>query len=110
MCFIAAASPAARKGTLSKSGCTLIESAAISSAPSDLVDRLVADMTASWRQGERRFVESYLDQHPEVCGRPEEAIRLIYEEVCLRQDYGPEVARMSWPGASRSGPSSWPSC
>ena len=56
------------------------------------MDRLVTDMAAAWRQGERRFVESYLEHHPEVCGRPEEAIRLIYEEVCLRQEFGPEVA------------------
>jgi eukaryotic-like serine/threonine-protein kinase len=64
----------------------------IEAAPSDLVDRLVAEMTAAWRQGDHRPVESYLHDHPEVCDHPEEAIRLVYEEVCLRQEYGPEVA------------------
>jgi eukaryotic-like serine/threonine-protein kinase len=64
----------------------------IEAAPSDLVDRLVAEMTAAWRQGDRRSVESYLDRHPEVRDHPEEAIRLVYEEVCLRQEFGPEVA------------------
>jgi serine/threonine protein kinase/Flp pilus assembly protein TadD len=64
----------------------------IEAAPSDLVDCLVAEMAAAWRQGDRRSVESYLDRHPEVCDHPEEAIRLVYEEVCLRQECGPEVA------------------
>jgi serine/threonine protein kinase/Tfp pilus assembly protein PilF len=49
-------------------------------------------MTTSWRQGNRRPVETYLDRHPELRDHPEEAVRLVYEEVCLRQECGPEVA------------------
>jgi serine/threonine protein kinase/Flp pilus assembly protein TadD len=59
--------------------------------PPDLVDRLAAEMTAAWRRGERPPAEPYLDGHPELLGHPEEAVRLVYEEVCLRQEFGPEV-------------------
>ncbi len=58
----------------------------------DLVDRLAAEMTAAWRRGDCPPAEDYLARHPELLDRPEEAVRLVYEEVCLRQECGREVA------------------
>jgi serine/threonine protein kinase/Flp pilus assembly protein TadD len=57
-----------------------------------LVDRLVEDMAAAWRRGERRPAERWLADHPELIEHPEEAVRVVYEEVCLRQELGGEVA------------------
>jgi tetratricopeptide (TPR) repeat protein len=56
-----------------------------------LVGRLVEDMVARWKHGERPLAEEYLDCHPEVLDYPEVAAQIIYEEVCLRQEYGQEV-------------------
>ena len=49
----------------------------------------VAAMAAAWDRGERVTASEILDHHPEIDG--EDAIRLIYEEVCLRRDAGLEV-------------------
>src|SRR6478735_8026141 len=59
---------------------------------SDLVDRLAAEMAAAWRHGDRQPAEAYLGPHPELLDRPEEAVRVVYEEVCLRQECGEDVA------------------
>jgi serine/threonine protein kinase/Flp pilus assembly protein TadD len=59
--------------------------------PPDPVDGLAAEMAAAWRRGERLPAEDWLARHPELLDRPEEAVRLVYEEVCLRQEHGEEV-------------------
>ena len=46
-------------------------------------------MVAAWRRGEHVLVEDVLDNHPEL--GEEAAIRLIYEEVCLRLEAGQSV-------------------
>jgi serine/threonine protein kinase/Flp pilus assembly protein TadD len=48
-------------------------------------------MAAAWRRGERPPAESFLGRHPELLDHPEEAVRLVYEEVCLRQECGQEI-------------------
>lgn len=58
----------------------------------DLGEALAAQMASDWRRGDCLAAESYLDRHPELLDTPEGALRLIYEEVCLRQDRGEEVA------------------
>lgn len=55
-------------------------------------ESLAAEMAAAWRRGEHLPAEYYLDRHPALLDPPEGAIRLIYEEVCLRQEEGEEVA------------------
>jgi serine/threonine protein kinase/Flp pilus assembly protein TadD len=60
--------------------------------PPDPVDRLAAEMADAWRRGERLPAEAWLARHPELLDRPEEAVRLVYEEVCLRQECGEEVS------------------
>jgi serine/threonine protein kinase/tetratricopeptide (TPR) repeat protein len=51
----------------------------------DLVDQMVA----AWRRGEAIPVEAFLDRHPGLS--TESALRLIHEEVCLRQEAGLKV-------------------
>jgi hypothetical protein len=49
------------------------------------VAQLVEEFAAAWERGERPAAEVFLDRHPGLTIQPEAAIRLIYEEVCLRQ-------------------------
>jgi serine/threonine protein kinase len=56
-----------------------------------LAANLVAEMIRRWREGERLLPEYFLEGHPELWDHPEAAADLIYEELCLRQEYGPEV-------------------
>ena len=55
------------------------------------VTRLVEEFAAAWAGGERPPAEVFLDRHPRLTAQPDAAIRLIYEEVCLRQGEGQEV-------------------
>jgi eukaryotic-like serine/threonine-protein kinase len=59
-------------------------------ASPSLGSRLVGEMATAWRRGERPTAEAFLDRHPELS--EEAALRLIYEEFCLRQEAGQEVA------------------
>ncbi len=53
------------------------------------VTEALETMAAAWRRGERPRAEEFLDQHPGL--DDEDAIRLIYEEVCLRQERGEQA-------------------
>ncbi len=55
------------------------------------VAQLLDEFAAAWERGERPTAEVFLDRHPRLTLRPEAAIRVIYEEVCLRQREGDEV-------------------
>jgi eukaryotic-like serine/threonine-protein kinase len=55
------------------------------------VARLVEDFAAAWQRGERPRAEAFLDRYHWLSMQPEAAIRLIYEEVCLRKDEGQDV-------------------
>jgi serine/threonine protein kinase/Flp pilus assembly protein TadD len=54
-----------------------------------LVDRLAEELRRRWRAGERPIVEAYLALYPELCDQSGAAVELIYEELCLRQEYEP---------------------
>src|SRR5262245_59343619 len=58
----------------------------------DWGENLAAEMAAAWRRGECLPAEYYLDRHPRLFHPPEAAVRLIYEEVCLRQERGETVS------------------
>ncbi len=60
-----------------------------SSGSASLATRLVEEMVAAWRRGEQPAAEAFLDRHPELSA--ESALRLIHEEVSLRQEAGLEV-------------------
>jgi serine/threonine protein kinase/Flp pilus assembly protein TadD len=53
------------------------------------ISRQVAAFAAAWERGECVTADDLLASHPELS--TEAAIRLIYEEVCLRRDAGQEV-------------------
>jgi WD40 repeat protein len=55
--------------------------------------RLLDDQRARWERGERKAVEAYLEEHPELRDDPEAVVDLIYQEVLLRQERG-EAARL----------------
>ena len=59
------------------------------SGSGSLMTRLVDEMVAAWRRGEHAKAEAFLDRHPELSA--ESALRLIHEEVSLRQEAGLEV-------------------
>jgi serine/threonine protein kinase/tetratricopeptide (TPR) repeat protein len=49
-------------------------------------------MAAAWQHGQGPPAEEFLTRHPELGDHPEAAVRLIYEEVCLRREAGQPVA------------------
>jgi serine/threonine protein kinase/tetratricopeptide (TPR) repeat protein len=49
-------------------------------------------MGDAWRRGAQPTAEEYLARHRAVADDPRAAVRLIYEEVCLRQEAGQELA------------------
>ena len=56
---------------------------------SQWISRQVEALAAAWERGERVTADDLLARHPDL--GTEAAIRLIYEEVCLRRDAGQEV-------------------
>jgi eukaryotic-like serine/threonine-protein kinase len=63
----------------------------VSESASYLASRLVEDMAARWRDGERPLTEEFLADHPQLRDDPEGAIALVYEEFCLRQELREEA-------------------
>lgn len=57
-----------------------------------LAERLVEEMKEAWQQGQRPVAEDFLNRYPELASDVQAAVRLIYEEICLRQQWGLEVA------------------
>ena len=49
---------------------------------------LAEEMARGWRAGERPVVEDFLARYPELHQQPGAAVELIYEELCLREEYG----------------------
>lgn len=47
-------------------------------------------MADGWRHGQRPIVEEFLARYPGVSDQSEVVVRLIYEELCLRQEYDEE--------------------
>ena len=47
-------------------------------------------MAAAWARGERISVEEILEQHPGL--KTEHAVRLVYEDLCLRREAGEDVS------------------
>ncbi len=54
-----------------------------------MATELIDEMVAAWRRGEPLPTEVFLDRYPELS--TESALRLIHEEVCLRQEAGLKV-------------------
>jgi tetratricopeptide (TPR) repeat protein len=60
-----------------------------------LVERLAGEMAARWRGGERPLTEEFLARHPELHDQPEAVAELVYEEICLHQEFGEDVSAAS---------------
>src|SRR5882724_4541502 len=70
-----------------------VDSADLSSGggpDSSWISRQVDALAAAWARGEPKTAEEVLAGHPGL--GDEAAIRLIYEEVCLRRESGQDVA------------------
>jgi serine/threonine protein kinase/Tfp pilus assembly protein PilF len=59
---------------------------------STLVDRLAEELRRRWHAGEQPVLEEYLARYPQLAEKPEAAVELIYEELCLRQEHGQTTA------------------
>ncbi len=57
-----------------------------------LVARLLEEMTAAWRAGERPCAEEVLARRAGLADDPQAAVPLIYREICLREECGQEQA------------------
>jgi serine/threonine protein kinase/tetratricopeptide (TPR) repeat protein len=69
-----------------------MSSTAHDSSVDALVERLADELSRRWHEGERPLVEEYFNRHSELRDFPEAAAELIYEEICLRQEYGESAA------------------
>jgi serine/threonine protein kinase len=58
----------------------------------ELVERIRADQREQWLRGNRIQIEEYLTHHPDLAGREEDTLDLIYGEVLLREELGERVA------------------
>lgn len=67
---------------------TQVEGVAGSLSADHLASALAEEMAQRWQQGQAPVAEDYLRQHPQLGEHPSAALRLIYEEVCLRQEQG----------------------
>lgn len=61
-------------------------------AQEDLIGRLAEEMHRRWQSGDCPRAEEYLQRHPELGDGSEAVLRIIYEEFCLRQEAGEQVA------------------
>ncbi len=48
-------------------------------------------MAAAWRDGLCLPAEKWLERHPQISAHPQLAVRIIYEEICLREERGEAV-------------------
>jgi serine/threonine protein kinase len=63
----------------------------VTASPSGSFSPYVGQLSAAWRNGTISAVEQFFAEYPETRGDTELAVRLVYEEFCLRQEAGEEV-------------------
>jgi serine/threonine protein kinase len=56
-----------------------------------LAGTLAEEMAAAWRRGEHVPPETFLNRHPDLADNRDAVLRLVCEEVCLRQELGTPV-------------------
>jgi eukaryotic-like serine/threonine-protein kinase len=57
-----------------------------------LASSVIEEMVEAWRDGASSPAEAWLERHPKLASKPEAAVRLIFEEICLREERGEQVA------------------
>lgn len=60
--------------------------------PSSIVGRLAEEMVRRWQAGGRPRAEEFIDRHPSLWGRPNDALELIAEELALREEFDRPVS------------------
>jgi serine/threonine protein kinase len=60
--------------------------------PSPILAATLDAMADEWSTGHCRTAEEWLAEHPELQADPALAVRIVYEELCLREDRGEEVS------------------
>jgi serine/threonine protein kinase/Tfp pilus assembly protein PilF len=60
------------------------------SAEDILICRLAEEMIRRWHAGDQVRAEELFDRHPELWHQPEQALEIIYEEICQRRGRGQE--------------------
>jgi serine/threonine protein kinase len=58
-----------------------------------LVDLMAEQLIARWQRGERPLIEEFLDRYPELWQRPDAALELLFEELCLRKEFDEPITR-----------------
>ena len=65
------------------------------SSPADPLHQLASEVARhfaeDWARGKKGRAETFLHQHPELNQQPVAALRVIYEEVCLRTEAGESI-------------------
>ncbi len=90
-------SSASERGPLTEVAHPLMEEAA----------RLAELLAASWRRGHCCLAEELLATHPAVLTMPHAALRVVYEEICQRQELGQEVPLAELQSLLPAGATSW---
>ncbi len=54
----------------------------------NLIARLADEMIERWHRGEEVRAEELLDRHRDLWNKPQQALELVYEEICLRREFG----------------------
>jgi serine/threonine protein kinase/Flp pilus assembly protein TadD len=60
----------------------------LSEASAAEASHLAEEMARQWAEGLRPSADELIENHPVLRHNPEAAIRIIYEEYCLRQEHG----------------------
>lgn len=67
------------------------ESETLTNPLQQLASNVARHMANDWGTGQRSSAEDVLEQHPELKSHPNAALRIIYEEICLRIESGEEL-------------------
>lgn len=59
--------------------------------PSAAEADVIRQMAEAWRSGNMAPAEHWLDAHPELRANSQSGVRIVYEEICLRQEQGEKV-------------------
>lgn len=61
-----------------------------------LAQNLADELAQRWTNGERPASEEFLTRHPQVAGRADAALELIYEEICQQRRTGSDPRPSVW--------------
>ncbi len=51
----------------------------------------IEEMAAAWHDGVQTPAERWFERHPDLAADPETAVRIVFEEICLREECGQRV-------------------